>query len=201
GAPGPGAPEPDPERLRGPAVRRGGAGHHAARRRSRGGRGRRPRPRRAGGGQRAHIRAVLLDQAIDGARPVDLLLDRHAARGRALRAGPRRRRGELSPAIPGGRGTRCLSGEGARRMSEKRPARGRVLVVEDEGYVRSSLGELLGQRGFDVDLSGSVADALASLARTPVDVVLTDLRMPGADGLDLVKRMQAACPLIPVVVL
>ena len=86
-------------------------------------------------------------------------------------------------------------------MSEKRPARGRVLVVEDEGYVRSSLGELLGQRGFDVDLSGSVADALASLARTPVDVVLTDLRMPGADGLDLVRKMQAAYPHVAVVVL
>src|SRR5881396_2588084 len=82
-------------------------------------------------------------------------------------------------------------------MPEKRPARGRVLVVEDEAYVRSSLGELLGQRGFDVDLSGSVADAVASLARSPVDVVLTDLRMPGADGLDLVKRMQWACPLVP----
>jgi two-component system response regulator AtoC len=86
-------------------------------------------------------------------------------------------------------------------MPEKRPARGRVLVVEDEAYVRSSLGELLGQRGFDVELSGSVADAVASLARSPVDVVLTDLRMPGSDGLDLVKRMQAACPLIPVVIL
>src|SRR6266704_4749 len=58
-------------------------------------------------------------------------------------------------------------------MPEKRPARGRVLVVEDEAYVRSSLGELLGQRGFDVDLSGSVAEAVASLARSPVVVILT----------------------------
>jgi DNA-binding response OmpR family regulator len=38
-------------------------------------------------------------------------------------------------------------------MPEKKPARGRVLVVEDEAYVRTSLGEVLGQRGFDVDLS------------------------------------------------
>jgi two-component system, NtrC family, response regulator AtoC len=86
-------------------------------------------------------------------------------------------------------------------MAEKRPARGRVLVVEDEGYVRTSLGELLGQRGFDVDLSGSVADAFASVARSPVDVILTDLRMPGGDGLDLVKKMQAAYPHVGVVVL
>src|SRR5262245_59647188 len=86
-------------------------------------------------------------------------------------------------------------------MPEKRPARGRVLVVEDEAYVRSSLGELLGSRGFDVDLSANVTDAFASLARSPVDVVLTDLRMPGADGLDLVRKMQAAYPQLGVVVL
>ena len=83
-------------------------------------------------------------------------------------------------------------------MPERKPARGRVLVVEDEAYVRASLGEVLGERGFDVGLAVSVADALASLARTPVDVVLTDLKMPGADGLDLVKRMQSAFPLVPV---
>jgi len=86
-------------------------------------------------------------------------------------------------------------------MPEKKPARGRVLVVEDEAYVRNSIGEVLGERGYDVDLAASVADGLASLGRTPVDVVLTDLRMPGADGLDLVKRMRNAYPLIPVVVL
>ena len=86
-------------------------------------------------------------------------------------------------------------------MPEKKPARGRVLVVEDEAYVRTSLGDLLGQRGFDVDLSGSVADAFTSLSRWPVDVVLTDLRMPGSDGLDLVKKMQAAYPYLPVVIL
>ena len=86
-------------------------------------------------------------------------------------------------------------------MPERKPARGRVLVVEDEAYVRTSIGEVLGDRGYDVDLAASVADALASLGRTPVDVVLTDLRMPGADGLDLVKRMRNAYPLVPVVVL
>ena len=86
-------------------------------------------------------------------------------------------------------------------MPERKPARGRVLVVEDEGYVRASLGEVLGQRGFDVDLTGSVSEALESLARRPVDVVLTDLRMPEADGIDLVTRMQTAHPQVPVVVL
>jgi len=86
-------------------------------------------------------------------------------------------------------------------MADKKPARGRVLIVEDEAYVRASLRDLLGERGFDVDLAEDVAAALASLARSPVDVVLTDLKMPGADGQELVKRMQAAYPQVGVVVL
>ena len=86
-------------------------------------------------------------------------------------------------------------------MPERRPARGRVLVVEDEAYVRRSLGDLLASRGFDVEPVASVAEAFASLERIPVDVVLTDLKMPDSDGLDLVRRMQSAAPGLPVVVL
>ncbi|HEU4401940.1 MAG TPA: sigma-54 dependent transcriptional regulator [Candidatus Polarisedimenticolia bacterium] len=85
--------------------------------------------------------------------------------------------------------------------SGRTPPRGRVLVVEDEPYVRISLGELLRARGFDVDLTSTVADALAALGRAPVDVVLSDLRLPGADGLELVRRLQAASPEVPVVIL
>jgi DNA-binding NtrC family response regulator len=74
-------------------------------------------------------------------------------------------------------------------------------VVEDEAYVRDSLVEILGARRFDARAAGSVAEALAHLGRAPVDAVLSDLRMPGADGLELVRRMQAAAPDVPVVIL
>ncbi len=86
-------------------------------------------------------------------------------------------------------------------MSERTASRGRVLVVEDEAYVRESLVEILGSRRFDASAAGSVAEALAHLGRAPVDVVLSDLRMPGADGLELVRRMQTAAPDVPVVIL
>ena len=86
-------------------------------------------------------------------------------------------------------------------MVERGVSRGRVLVVEDEAYVRESLVEILRSRRFDVSAAGSVAEALALLGRAPVDVVLSDLRMPGADGLELVRRMQLAAPEVPVVVL
>jgi len=86
-------------------------------------------------------------------------------------------------------------------MNERTASRGRVLVVEDEAYVRDSLVEILRARRFDASAAGSVAEALAHLGRAPVDVVLSDLRMPGADGLELVRRMQTAAPDVPVVIL
>jgi two-component system response regulator AtoC len=79
--------------------------------------------------------------------------------------------------------------------------RGLVLVVEDEAYVRDSLREILGERGFDVAGAGTVAEGMTALGRTPVDVVLTDFRLPGADGLELVRQVQAASPDVPVIVL
>ena len=79
--------------------------------------------------------------------------------------------------------------------------RGRVLVVEDEAYVRDSLLEILRARGFDVSAAASVDEALERLARAPVDAVLSDLKMPKQDGLELVRRMQALSPDVPVLIL
>jgi DNA-binding NtrC family response regulator len=83
----------------------------------------------------------------------------------------------------------------------KKPSTARVLVVEDEAYVRDSLVELLQAREYEVVGVGGVAEALKQLERSPVDVVLTDLKMPGLTGLDLVTRLQASSPGIPVIVL
>src|SRR5687768_1213708 len=80
-------------------------------------------------------------------------------------------------------------------------SRGRVLVVEDEAYVRDSLVEILRARRFEAIASASVEDALALLARAPVDVVLSDLKMPKGDGLELVRRMHSAAPDVPVLIL
>jgi DNA-binding NtrC family response regulator len=80
-------------------------------------------------------------------------------------------------------------------------SRGRVLVVEDEAYVRDSLVEILRARGFDASAAASVNDAIELLGRAPVDVVLSDLRMPGESGLDLVRRMQTTSPDVPVLIL
>jgi two-component system response regulator AtoC len=79
--------------------------------------------------------------------------------------------------------------------------RGRVLIVEDEAYVRDSLAEMLRARGYDVDTASSPQGAVGSLERAPVDVVLSDLKMPGGGGLELLRLVRAAWAELPVVIL
>jgi DNA-binding NtrC family response regulator len=86
-------------------------------------------------------------------------------------------------------------------MSTDSRPKGRLLVVEDEAYVRESLGALLRGRGYDVTLADGVENAMQALKRGPVDLLLTDLNMPGGGGLEVVKRSRALSPETPVVVL
>ncbi|MCB1035246.1 MAG: sigma-54-dependent Fis family transcriptional regulator, partial [Acidobacteria bacterium] len=77
--------------------------------------------------------------------------------------------------------------------------RGTVLVVDDEGYVRDSLAALLERRGFETHTAGSVDEALQPGRLASVDVVVTDLKMPGRGGLDLVREAGEGAP--PILVL
>jgi two-component system response regulator PilR (NtrC family) len=73
-------------------------------------------------------------------------------------------------------------------------SKGQVLVVDDEGAQREILRTILTAEGYQVQTAGSAAEALARTARTPFDLVLTDLRMPGADGLSLVGQLTQEDP-------
>jgi CheY-like chemotaxis protein len=76
-----------------------------------------------------------------------------------------------------------------------------VLVVEDEALIRVAACDELRDRGYGVIEAVSAEEAL-SVLRSPVevDLVLTDLKMPGAmDGAALVKRIRAEFPLLKVV--
>ncbi len=86
-------------------------------------------------------------------------------------------------------------------MTQAKGPRARVLVVEDEGYVRESLGEMLASRGYDVSLSAGVEAAMEVLARAPVDLVLTDLKLPGESGLGMIRKIRSRGADVPVVVL
>ena len=69
--------------------------------------------------------------------------------------------------------------------------RGSVLIVDDENYVRDSLASLLARQGFEVRTASSVDEALRPESLAGIEVVVTDLKMPGRDGLDLVRSLAA----------
>ena len=80
-------------------------------------------------------------------------------------------------------------------------ARGRltVLVVDDEQIVLDSAQKLLRKEPFEVLTARSAAEGLSLLEGGGIQVVLTDLKMPGMDGLELTKQVKQRWPAIPVV--
>lgn len=64
-----------------------------------------------------------------------------------------------------------------------------ILIVEDDPHFRSALHRELEGHGFEVHVAAAVDEALALQARSPADIVLTDLRLGGQDGIDLLKRL------------
>jgi two-component system nitrogen regulation response regulator NtrX len=76
-----------------------------------------------------------------------------------------------------------------------------VLVVDDEAGVRTSLAAILGDEGYAVETVGSGEEALAALESRRYDVVLLDVWLPGADGLEVLRRIRGADSDLPVVVI
>lgn len=77
----------------------------------------------------------------------------------------------------------------------------RILLVDDDAAVRWALGDLLRSQGHEVTDAGSGAEALACVdAGVLLDVVVTDLRMPGMDGRQLMGAIRERRPGLPVVI-
>jgi two-component system NtrC family response regulator/two-component system response regulator HydG len=72
--------------------------------------------------------------------------------------------------------------------------KGRIVVIDDEVNAASALETLLGEDGHEVWRANDARAGLALLEKTAPDVVLTDLRMPGMDGLELLQRIKEVRP-------
>ena len=66
-----------------------------------------------------------------------------------------------------------------------------IFIIEDDPHFRSALRRELEGHGFEVRAAAAVDEALTALAERPTDIVLTDLRLGGQDGIDLLKRLPA----------
>ena len=77
----------------------------------------------------------------------------------------------------------------------------RILVVDDEPALRSSLERALALDRHDVELAQDGNEALDRLALAPVDAVVLDVSMPGLNGLEVCRRLRAAGDRTPVLML
>jgi signal transduction histidine kinase len=84
------------------------------------------------------------------------------------------------------RGRRVTTGAG-------KPLTGlRLVVVDDDADAREAIATALLAAGADVESASSAADALASIERAPVDVLVSDIGMPFEDGFSLIRRLRSA---------
>ncbi len=77
----------------------------------------------------------------------------------------------------------------------------RILVVEDESDLRKVLASLLRREGYRVDLAESGSGAIEMLGREVYDLIITDVRLPGATGIDVLRTSRELYPGAPVIVI
>jgi DNA-binding response OmpR family regulator len=77
----------------------------------------------------------------------------------------------------------------------------RLLLVDDEYSIRTSMSELLQLRGYHVDEAGNGPEALAVLARQPYDLMVLDMVMPGMHGVEVMRRARELRPDLSIIVL
>ena len=80
-------------------------------------------------------------------------------------------------------------------------AASRVLIIDDDESLRKVIGYMLEEAGYDVDRAASADEGLRMLAERRPDLVLSDIKMPKKDGLELLAEVKRADPSIPVVIL
>jgi two-component system nitrogen regulation response regulator NtrX len=86
-------------------------------------------------------------------------------------------------------------------MTPKPKLKGSVLVVDDEARVRNSLRKVLEYEGYTVLEASRGVDALEELKREKVGAVLLDIKMPGMDGMEVLKQAVEADPDLPVIMI
>ena len=90
---------------------------------------------------------------------------------------------------------------GSTRAAAPAVGRPRILVVDDEAAIRDLLSKTLALAEYDVDLAPDGRTALERLRLIPYDLLITDLKMPGVDGLTVVREARRLKADIPVIII
>jgi len=81
------------------------------------------------------------------------------------------------------------------------PESPRILVVDDDATAGAVLAEVLAKAGYEVELAGGGIEAVERAQKQPVDVVLTDIKMPDMDGMAVLKRFREFSPDTSIILL
>ncbi|MBI1873414.1 MAG: response regulator [Acidobacteria bacterium] len=81
-----------------------------------------------------------------------------------------------------------------------RRTRPRILVVDDEASIREVLSKTLALAEYDVDVANDGQSALERLRATEYDLLITDLKMPGVDGLTVIREVRRSNPGMPIII-
>jgi CheY-like chemotaxis protein len=77
----------------------------------------------------------------------------------------------------------------------------KILVVDDDAVVGKSFNRVLSKKGYVVTTAQNAHEALKQIREQTFDVVFTDIKMPGMDGVELAERVKASHPWTPVVII
>src|SRR5499427_2017181 len=80
-------------------------------------------------------------------------------------------------------------------------SKGNVYVIDDDEAMRDSLHFLLDSSGYQVRLFDTATSFLEALPKLEFGCVVSDVRMPGIDGIELLKRMKAANSMFPILIM
>src|SRR5690349_16841103 len=76
-----------------------------------------------------------------------------------------------------------------------------ILLIEDDAGIRDTLQRVLLDEGHQVTVEHRGDEGLNRAADGPFNLVITDLRLPGMDGLELVRRLHVAQPRLPIILI
>jgi excisionase family DNA binding protein len=82
-----------------------------------------------------------------------------------------------------------------------RQGRARVLVVDDEASIRDLLSKTLALAEYDVDTAADASSALGRVRASEYDLLIADLKMPGMDGLTLIRQVKRIRAELPVIII
>jgi two-component system response regulator PilR (NtrC family) len=77
----------------------------------------------------------------------------------------------------------------------------RVLIVDDEKAIRESVSLVLTEEGYETEIASNGIEALKFMAERDFEVLITDLKMPEMDGIELVKQSLKICPQTSVIII